>query len=156
MEEIKIYHSFTKTVPLFIGCIVFVAAAVFMMIHGEHFWIGLLSIIFFGGSGLFICFLLLRERLTGKAYLVISDKSLRINTLKKQDVLFSDVISFNVSGDMICINYKKDKRPDPKVIHVGDRIIDPGDGLLAVRLTQKKEEICALLNARVQAVTDSK
>ena len=67
-----------------------------------------------------------------------------------------DVESFNVEGDMICINYKKDKRPDPKVIHVGDRIIDPGDGFLAVRLTQKKEEICALLNARVQAVTDSK
>ena len=116
----------------------------------------LLGIIFFGGCGLFLCFLFLKERLTGKAYLVISDNSLKINTFKEREVLFSNVASFNVEGDMICINYKKGKRPNHKVIHVGNKFIDPGDGFLSVRLTQKPEEICALLNDRLRDVSDSK
>lgn len=156
MEEIKIFHSFRKNALLFFACAVFTGAAVFFVIQGMHVVIYLLGIILFGGGWLYLSFFFLRERLAGKPYLVITDKSLRINTFKEREVLFSDVKSFNVEGDMICINYKKGKRPDHKVIHLGNKTIDPGDGFLSVRLTQKPEEICAALNKRVKTISDFK
>ena len=153
MEEIKVFHSFKKNALLLLACAVFVAAAVFFITKGRHVVIYSVSLIIFGGGGLYLSYLFLRERLTGKAYLVISDKSLRINTLKEREVLFSDVSSFNVEGDMICINYKKGRRPKPKVISVGKINIDPGDSFLSARLTLKPEEICATLNKRVKDVS---
>ena len=149
MEEIKVFHSFKKNALLLLGCAVFAGAAVFLLIQGGRFWISLFCTVFFGGCGLFLCFFFLRERLTGKAYLVISDKSLKINTFKEREVLFADVASFEVEGEMICINYKKGKKPDRRVIHIGNKLIDPGEGFLSARLTKKLEEICALLNNRL-------
>ena len=160
MEEIKIFHSFKKSALLLLASAVFTGAAVFFLIQERPIGIHLLGIVLlivlFGGGGLFLCFWFLSERLTGKAYLVISDKSLKINTFKEREVPFIDVESFNVEGDMICINYKKGKRPNPKVIQIGNKFIDPGDSFLSVRLTQKPEEICAELNKRVKAVSDFK
>ncbi len=156
MEEIKVFHSLKKNALLLLACVFFVCAAVFLISQGKHVGVFIVGIIFFGGAGLYLGFLFLRERLSGKAYLVISDKSLRINTLKEREVLFSDVSSFNVAGDMICINYKKGKRPNHKDIRVGRLFIDPGDSFLSVRLTQKPEDICAMLNKRVKAASNPK
>lgn len=156
MEEIKVFHSLKKNALLLLACVFIVCAAVFPIIQGKHVVFFIVGIFFFGGVGLYLGFLFLRERLTGKAYLVISDKSLIINTLKEREVLFSDVSSFNVAGDMICINYKKGKRPNPKVIRVGRYFLDPGDSFLSVRLTQKPDDICATLNKRVKAASDPK
>ena len=156
MEEIKIFHSFRKHALFLLACAVGTGAAVFFVIQRTHVVLYFLWILLFGGAWLYLSFIFLRERLAGKPYLVISDKSLKISTFKEREVLFSDVKSFSVEGDMICINYKKGKRPDHKVIHFGNKTIDPGDGFLSVRLTKKPEEICAELNKRVKANSDLK
>ncbi len=156
MEEIKIFHSFRKHALFLLACAVGTGAAVFFVIQRTHVVIYFLGILLFGGAWLYLSFIFLRERLAGKPYLVISDKSLRISTFKEREILFSDVKSFSVEGDMICINYKKGKRPDHKVIHFGNKTIDPGDGFLSARLTKKPEEICAELNKRVKANSDLK
>ena len=156
MEEIKVFHSLKRNALLLLACVFFVCTAVFAIIRGKHVGVFIVGILFFGGAGLYLGFLFLKERLTGKAYLVISDESLTINTFKERVVLFSDVSSFNVAGDMICINYKKGKRPNHKVIKAGRYFLDPGDSFLSVRLTQKPDIICAILNNRVKAASNSK
>ena len=153
MEEIKVYHSFKRNAFLLIAS----AALTFLMgislIKDNAPLGGWFCTILFGGSCLFLCFWFLSERLTGKAYLIITDKSLRINTFKGREVQFSDVASFAYEGNMICINYKNGKGPDNRTQIFKRYFIDFGDGFMAKGLTLKPEDICTILNNRLEATS---
>lgn len=152
MEEIKVFHSFRKNALMLLGCAAFAVAALFLLVNGKNSWICWLSLIFFGGGAIFFCFIFLRERLTGKAYLVISDQSLSINTVKERIVQFANVASFVVGESWIYINYKKGKGPDSQVRIFKNYFIDFGDGFLSNDLTMKQEDICTILNNRLRAI----
>ncbi|MCR5549650.1 MAG: hypothetical protein K6F40_01755 [Bacteroidales bacterium] len=164
MEKINIYHSFWKKLPLLLVCITFVVLSIFMireetMIMKIIGWIGGL---FFGLGGLFVAFLVLKEKITGKPYLVITDKSLRMNTLKDWEIQFSDVQSFALTGmegsTMIGIHFKPDvesrkmdeasfigrKAREKNVDNTGFQEAIPVGGL-----TMSPQAICDLLNERV-------
>ena len=113
MEEIRICHSIRENIALMAVCFGFAATGVFMLLHGEQSFIAWIDILFFGGGGLFVLFLILRERITHKAYYIITDESVLVDSgMKKWEVRFADVEGFylvNVgSSKQIGIKYKKE------------------------------------------------
>ena len=94
MEEIRIYHSIWKNIGLIATCFVFVAMGILMLLRGEQSfiaWTGILFfILFFGGGGLFVLFLILRERISHKAYYIITDESVG-RTFRKLNELLAGV-----------------------------------------------------------------
>ncbi len=113
MEEIRIYHSVKKNIALLAICFAFAAVGVMMLLDGEKTFIAWTSILFFGGGGLFVLYLILRERISGKAYYIITDESVLVDSgMKKWEVRFADVEAFYPiivgSSKQIGIKYKKD------------------------------------------------
>ena len=151
MEEIKIFHSFRKNVFLLFGGAIFAVGGIFALLDGANLWFCLISVIFFGCFFLFVSFLFVKEWLTGKAYLVISDQSLTINDLRERVILFSDVASFEVGEAMISVNYKKGKGTNQQISIFKKYVIEFGDGFNVEGLTWKPEQICELLNRRLGA-----
>ena len=95
MEEIRIYHSIWKNIGLIAICFVFVAIGILMLLRGEKLFIAWTGILFFGGGGLFVLFLILRERISHKAYYIITDESVSMDSgMKKWEVRFADVEEF--------------------------------------------------------------
>ena len=97
-------------------CFVFVAMGIFMLLHGEQSFIVWASILFFGGGGLFVLFLILKERITHTPYYMITDDGIIMNSgLKTYEVHFTDVECFNLTKvgtargktTMIGIQYKE-------------------------------------------------
>ena len=136
MEVIKIYHSFRRNAFVFFGSAALTYLMGISLLMENVLLAGWFCTILFGGSCLFLLFCFLRERLTGEAYLVITDKSLRINTFKGIDVPFEDVASFESDGKNIWITSKNGK-------HVCDCFMARG-------LTKKPKDICELLNGRLK------
>lgn len=112
MEGIRVYHSLWKTGILTLVCFAFAALGIYSLVaHPEKsgfvFWLGLL---FFGFGGIFMLWLILRERITGKPYYLVTDESVIMNSgFKAWEVRFADVKSFFLVGKMIGIRYNKDK-----------------------------------------------
>ena len=73
MEEIRIYHTQWKMWVLILECIAFVAMGCFLLqdndINRVFVWIG---ISFFGICGLFILYLLIREKTANIPYYLIT------------------------------------------------------------------------------------
>ena len=102
-------------------------------------WMWLL-VILLGGSGIFLLILFSKEWLSGESFLVISDKSLTINMLKKREILFSDIASIEPGDAFLRINYKDG-------IEVNHHTYF---NLFVEDLTMKPEAIWTLLNERLQ------
>ena len=167
MEEIRIYHSIWKNIGLIAICFVFVAMGILMLLRGEQSfiaWTGILFfILFFGGGGLFVLFLILRERISHKAYYIITDESVSMDSgMKKWEVRFADVEEFyliNVgSSKQIGIKYKKEvefqKMSDASsagrtIRKLNESIAGVQESLPADGLNIKPQELCDLLNMRL-------
>ena len=61
MKTIEVYHSVWKMILLIIVCFAFAAMGVFMLFRGERAWFDWIGIIFFGGGGLFMTYLVLND-----------------------------------------------------------------------------------------------
>ena len=112
MEEIRIYHSLWKNAPIILICFAFAAFGIrTLVVHPEKMGFGLwLGLLFFGLGGIFMLWLVLRERITGKPYYVVTDESVIMNSgMKAWEVRFADVERFFLTGKMIGIIYKKDR-----------------------------------------------
>jgi len=162
MEEIKIHHSLPKKVPLFAICILFAFFSIYLIKVGEIRIIAWLCLLFFGGGGIFIAYMMLKERITGKAYLTITDKEVRMNMSKEWSIAFADVESFTLvqhaTSKMIAVNYKENVETQKieedtavgraarktNVEAIGAQEAIPVDGL-----TMRPEDICKLLNERL-------
>nr|MCR4853763.1 hypothetical protein [Prevotella sp.] len=112
MEEIKVYSSIRRNISLILVCLVFVALALFLLHEGKSQFIAWMCILFFGGGALTFIFLSLKQKLTGKPFLVITDKSVTMSSTKEWVVNFADVESFTIidhaQSKLIGIKYKKD------------------------------------------------
>ena len=164
MEEIRVYHSLWKTGILILVCFAFAALGLHtLIVHPEKsgfvFWLGLL---FFGLGGIFMLWLILRERITGKPYYLVTDESVIMNSgLKAWEIRFADVESFFLVGKMIGIRYNKDKEIQKMedasglgrlVRRFNQRIGDAQEHLYVSGMTMKPKELCDLLNERVKKV----
>jgi hypothetical protein len=162
MEEIRIYHSIWRNIPLLAVCFVFAATGVLMLLDGGQSFIAWTGILFFGGGGLFVLFLILRERICDKAYYIITDKSVLVDGMKKWEVRFADVEKFyliNVaSSKQIGIKYKKEvefqKMNDASSAgrtfrKLNERLAGVQESLPADGLNIKPQELCDLLNMRL-------
>ena len=95
MGDIRIYHSIWKNIALMAVCFVFVAMGIFLLLHGEQSFIVWAGILFFGGGGLFMLFLILKERITHTPYYMITDDRIIMSSgLKTYEVHFADVERF--------------------------------------------------------------
>ena len=162
MEEIRIYHSLWKNGLLILVCFAFAGLGVHsLIVHPEKsgivFWLGLL---FFGLGGLFMLWLILRERITDKPYYVVTDESVIMNSgLKAWEIRFADVKSFFLMGKMIGIRYKKDIEAGTTIEEVEDGIsmrkktlLNPGEpyDIYVTDLSKKPKDILNLLNQRLK------
>ena len=162
MEEIRIYHSLWKTGFLILVCFAFAALGIYSLVanpekSGFVFWLDLL---FFGFGGIFMLWLILKERITGKPYYLVTDESVIMNSgLKAWEVRFVDVESFFLVGKMIGIRYKKNKEIQKMedvsglgrlVRRFNQRIGGSQEYLYAADLTMKPKELCDLLNKLVK------
>lgn len=162
MEEVKIYHSLWKTSPVILICFAFAALGIrSLVVHPEKSgfmsWLGLL---FFGFGGIFMLWLILKERITGKPYYLVTDESIIMNSgLKAWEVRFADVESFFLMGKMIGIRYKKGKEIQKMadasglgrlVRRFNQRIGGSQEHLYVSGMTMKPKELCDLLNKRVK------
>ena len=112
MEEIRIYLSLWKNAPVILICFAFAALGIrTLVVHPEKmgFWLWL-GLLFFSLGGIFMLWLILKERLTGKPYYLVTDESVTMNSgLKAWEVRFADVERFFLAGKMIGVVYKKDR-----------------------------------------------
>ena len=162
MEEIRIYHSLWKNAPVILICFAFAALGIrTLIVHPEKMGLGLwVGLLLFGFGGIFMLWLILRERITGKPYYVVTDESVIMNSgMKAWEVRFADVERFFLVGKMIGIIYKKDreiqKMEDASwlgriVRRFNQRIGGSQEHLYASSMTMKPQEICDLLNERVK------
>ena len=162
MEEIRIYHSLWKTGLVILICFVFAALGIYsLVVHPEKsgfvFWVGFL---FFSFGGIFMLWLILKERITGKPYYLVTDESIIMNSgLKAWEVCFADVESFFLMGKMIGIRYKKEKEIQKMedanglgrlVRHFNQRIGGSQEHLYVSNMTMNPQKLCDLLNERVK------
>ena len=144
-------------------CFVFAATGVLMLLDGDRSFLAWISILFFGGGGLFVLFLILRERICDKAYYIITDKSVLVDGMKKWEVRFADVEKFyliNVSSSkQIGIKYKKEielqkfedaSKAGRAVRRFNKSVAGSQEALPAEGLTIKPKELCEILNERVK------
>ena len=169
MEEIKIYHSLKKNLLLLTCCLVFTFLGINVLVnpHKEISIFGiimsLLGVLLFGGGSLFVLYQILKERLTGQAYYVITNQSLIMNSGKGFEVRFADVEMFYISKivgtSLICIRYK----PNVEVQRFENSTllgrltrrfnvhqVGTQEGLPADGLNIKAQELCNLLNKKVK------
>ncbi|MBQ9309924.1 MAG: hypothetical protein IJ222_03570 [Bacteroidales bacterium] len=168
MEDIRIYHSIWKNIALMAVCFVFVAMGIFILLHGKQSFIVWAGILFFSGGGLFVLFLILKERLTHTPYYMITDDGLIMNSgLKTYEVHFADVECFYLTkvgtawgkAMLIVIQYKEnvelqkfeDASKAGRAVRsfnksvVGSQETLPTDGLMI-----RPKELCEILNERVK------
>lgn len=162
MEEIRVYHSLWKNGLLIVVCFAFAAIGIYsLVVHPEKSWLWAgVGILFFGLGGLFMLWLMLRERITDKPYYLVTDESIIMNSgLKSWEIRFADVERFFLTGKMIGIRYKKDreiqKYEDASklgriVRRFNVRITGSQEALPADDMTIKPKVLCDLLNERVK------
>ncbi len=113
MKEIRIYHSPWRMLLLVLASLVFAVAGFFMTIHspkGFLIVVGWISVVFFGLGGLYMLYGTLKERLTGKPFLTITDEAVIMEGMKQAVIRFSDVESFEVvkmgRQEFVAVHYK--------------------------------------------------
>ena len=93
MEEIRIYHSLWKNGLVILICFALAALGIYSLVEhpeksGFWFWLGFL---FLGLGGIFMLWLILRERIADKPYYLVTDESVIMNSgLKAWEVRFAD------------------------------------------------------------------
>ena len=97
MEEIKIYHSLWRMLLMGIGGLAFAVMIILILrsLRPGNVIIGYAGIVFFGLGGLALIFWALKEKLSGRPFLTITDEVMIYNGGWKQyEIRFADVNSF--------------------------------------------------------------
>ena len=165
MEEIKIYHSFWRMLILFLACIAFVAGCFFMLEHTKdvlHIFVAWIGIVFFGLCGLYMLYAIIKERLTGKPFLKITDESIIREGVKQTIIHFADVESFEVvtmkNQQFVAVHYKPSVEQkkldetntlDRSVRNLNRKLVNAQENISTVGTGMKAEVLCDLLNERL-------
>jgi len=168
METIKVYHSLWKSGLLVAGCFGFAVIGIYNIISGNDRIMAWLGTLFFGIGGLFMLWLMLKERITQTPYYIITDDSIIMNSgLKTHEVRFADVKRFFLTKvgtargttKLIGIQYKKNVelqifedagKAGGVVRRFNKRVAGSQEALPADGLTIKPKDLCEILNERVK------
>lgn len=165
METIKIYHSPWRMLLLVLASFAIAVAGFFMTIHspkGFHIVVGWISVVFFGLGGLYMLYGTLKERLTGKPFLTITDEAIICEGMKQTVIRFADVKSFNVvkmrNQEFVAIHYKPDVERqkmdeanvlDRSVRKLNRQLVNAQENISTTGTGMKAEVLCDLLNERL-------
>ena len=148
-----------------VGCLAFAAMGVDLLsvsstVNHVIAWLG---IVFFGCGGLVLLFWLLKERLTGRPFLTITEESVICNSLRQYVIRFADVESFVLLGGkqekLIGIHFKKgverEKLENASIFSFLARkynlaVSGTQESISVTGVSIKAQELCNLLNERVK------
>lgn len=165
MNEIKIYHSVWKNAITIIISLTMAGLGIFVGIReGEFTWIVWMAIVIFGLGGLFMAYMVIKDKIAHRPFLIITDEYVRMNAGKGYDIRYADVDAFFMtriwSNKHIGIAYKKEvearkmeeaKEVGRAVRRFNTKIIGTPEAIPAYDLTMKPGEIIELLNERLIA-----
>lgn len=151
---------------LVLASFAFAVAGYFMTIHspkGFHIVVGWISVVFFGLGGLYMLYGMLKERLTGKPFLTITDETVISEGVKQTVIRFADVKSFNVvkmgRQRFVAVHYKNgvDQQKldeanalDRSVRKLNRRLVNAQENISTNGTGMKAEALCDLLNERLK------
>jgi hypothetical protein len=166
MEEIKIYHSFWRMLLMGIGGLLFAVMIILILRSPRpgNVIIGYIGIVFFGLGGLALIYWALKEKLTGRPFLTITDEGIIYNGGWKQyEIRFADVNSFVLLGGrqskIIGIRFKKgverQKMEDANIISRLARkfnltVSGTQESISLSGVPMKAQELCDILNERLE------
>lgn len=165
MNEIKIYHSVWKNAITIIISLTMAGLGIFVGIReGEFPWIVWMAIVLFGLGGLFMAYMVIKDKIAHRPFLIITDEYVRMNAGKGYDIRYADVDAFFMTriwfNKHIGIAYKKEvearkmeeaKEVGRAVRRFNTKIIGTPESIPAYDLTMKPGEIIELLNERLIA-----
>lgn len=164
IETVRIYHSTWRMLLLALASLAFAVAGFFMIIHstkGFHIVVGWISVVFFGLGGLYMLYGTLKERLTGKPFLTITDEAVIMEGIKQAVILFADIESFNVvkmgRQEFVAVHYKpgveQQKLDESNVLDrnmrwLNRRLVNAQENISTTGTGMKAQELCDQLNER--------
>lgn len=165
MNEIKIYHSVWKNAITIIACLAMAGLGIFAGLRkGGMPWIVWMAIVLFALGGLFLAYMVVKEKIAHQPYLIITDEYVRMNSGKGYNIRYADVDAFFMtrvwSAKMIGIAYKKEiearKMEDAKEVgravrRFNAKMAGTPEAIAANDLTMKPQEIIRILNERLVA-----
>lgn len=166
METVRIYHSTWRMLLLVLLSLAFAVAGFFMIIHspkGFHIVVGWISVVFFGLGGLYMLYGTLKERLTGKPFLTITDEAVIMDGMKHAVIRFADVKSFNVvkmgRQEFVAVHYKpgverqkldEANALDRSIRKLNQRLVNVQESISTNCTGIEAQELCDLLNERLK------
>lgn len=173
METIRIYHSVWRMLLLILTSFAFVAASFFMLNNpkiegGFYVVIGWLGIVFFGLGGLLMLYAILKERLTDRPFMTITDEAIIMEGMKQSVIRFADVKSFEVvnmrNQKFVAVHYKpnvEQQKMDEagtlgrSIRSLNRQLVNAQETITTTGTGMKAEELCNLLNERLRRVKSS-
>lgn len=166
METVRIYHSTWRMLLLALASLTFAVAGFLMAIHspkGFHIVVGWIGVVFFGVCGLYMLYGTLKERLTGKPFLTITDEAVIMEGMKQAVIRFADVESFNVvkmgKQEFVAVHYKpgvelkkmdEANGLDRSIRKLNRQLVNAQENISTTGTDMKAQELCDLLNERMK------
>lgn len=166
MKEIRIYHSPWRMLLLVLASLAFAVAGFFITIHspkGFHIVVGWIGVVFFGLGGLYMLYGMLKERLTGKPFLTITDEAVIMDGMKHAVIRFADVESFNMvkmgKQEFVAVHYKpgvelkkmdEANALDRSIRKLNRQLVNAQENISTTGTGMKVQELCDLLNERLR------
>ena len=168
METIRVYHSIWKSGLLVVVFLGFAAIGIYSIISGDNEIRAWLCAVFFSIGGLFMLWLMLKERITHTPYYLITDDGIIMNSgSKTYKVHFADVERFFLTDvgtsrggtKLIGIQYIKgvesrkieDANMAGRAVRRFNKMVAGSqEALPADCLTIKPKDLCEMLNERVK------
>lgn len=166
METVRIYHSMWRMLLLAIVSLAMAVGGYLMAIHspkGFHIVVGWIGVVFFGLGGLYMLYGMLKERLTGKPFLTITDEAVIMEGMKQAVIRFADVESFNVvkmgKQEFVAVHYKpgvelkkmdEANGLDRSIRKLNRQLVNAQENISTTGTGMKAQELCDLLNERMK------
>ena len=166
METVRIYHSMWRMLLLALASLTFAVAGFLMTIHspkGFDIVVGWIGVVFFGVCGIYMLYGMLKERLTGKPFLTITDEAVIMEGMKQAVIRFADVESFNVvkmeKQEFVAVHYKpgvelkkmdEANGLDRSIRKLNRQLVNAQENISTTGTGMKAQELCDLLNERMK------
>ena len=166
METVRIYHSTWRMLLLAIVSLAMAVGGYLMAIHspkGFDIIVGWIGVVFFGVCGIYVLYGMLKERLTGKPFLTITDEAVIMEGMKHAVIRFADVESFNVvkmeKQEFVAVHYKpgvelkkmdEANGLDRSIRKMNLQLVNAQENISTTGTDMKAQELCDLLNERLE------
>ena len=166
METVRIYHSTWRMLLLAIVSLAMAVGGYLMAIHspkGFDIIVGWIGVVFFGVCGIYVLYGMLKERLTGKPFLTITDEAVIMEGMKQAVIRFADVESFNVvkmgKQEFVAVHYKpgvelkkmdEANGLDRSIRKLNLQLVNAQENISTTGTGMKAQELCDLLNERMK------